>query len=68
MPLAAHANWDGGTLHLEAALGHATELSRPLLRFATEGAPADEASARRLGEEAAEGLRKAGASGYLATA
>ena len=68
MPLAAHATWDGGTLHLEAALGHATELTAPLLRFTTEGAPADEAAARRLGEEAAEGLRKAGAAGYLATA
>jgi hydroxymethylbilane synthase len=68
MPLAAHATWDGGTLHLEAALGHATKLTMPLLRFTVEGAPADEASARRLGEEAAEGLRRAGASGYLGAA
>ena len=68
MPLAAHATWEGGTLHLEAALGHATELTRPLLRLTVEGAPADEAAARRLGEEAAEGLRQAGAAGYLATA
>jgi hydroxymethylbilane synthase len=68
MPLAAHATWDGGTLHLEAALGHATELTAPLLRFTAEGAPADEAAARRLGEEAADGLRNAGASGYLASA
>ena len=65
MPLAAHATWEGGTLHLEAALGHASQLTLPLLRFTVEGAPADEASARRLGEEAAEGLRQAGASGYL---
>jgi hydroxymethylbilane synthase len=68
MPLAAHATWEGGTLHLEAALGHATELTRPLLRFTVEGVPADEAAARRLGEEAAQGLRQAGAAGYLATA
>ncbi|MEI6025641.1 MAG: hydroxymethylbilane synthase [Betaproteobacteria bacterium] len=68
MPLAAHATWEGGTLHLEAALGHATQLTLPLLRFTVEGAPADEASARRLGEEAAEGLRQAGASGYLGAA
>ena len=68
MPLAAHATWEGGTLHLEAALGHATQLTLPLLRFTVEGAPADEASARRLGEEAAEGLRRAGASGYLGAA
>jgi hydroxymethylbilane synthase len=68
MPLAAHATWEGGTLHLEAALGHATQLTMPLLRFTVEGVPADEASARRLGEEAAEGLRSAGASGYLGAA
>jgi hydroxymethylbilane synthase len=68
MPLAAHATWEGGTLRLEAALGHATQLTQPLLRFTVEGAPADEASARRLGEEAAEGLRLAGASGYLGAA
>jgi hydroxymethylbilane synthase len=49
-------------------LGHATELTAPLLRFTAEGAPADEAAARRLGEEAADGLRNAGASGYLASA
>ena len=68
MPLAAHATWEGGTLHLEAALGHASQLTLPLLRFTVEGAPADEISARRLGEEAAEGLRQAGASGYLGAA
>jgi hydroxymethylbilane synthase len=68
MPLAAHATWEGGTLHLEAALGHALQPTLPLLRFTVEGAPADEASARRLGEEAAQGLRLAGASGYLGAA
>jgi hydroxymethylbilane synthase len=55
-------------LRLEAALGHATQLTLPLLRCTVEGAPADEASARRLGEEAAQGLRLAGASGYLGAA
>lgn len=68
MPLAAHATWEGGTLHLEAALGHALQPTLPLLRFTVEGAPADEVSARRMGEEAAQGLRLAGASGYLGTA
>jgi hydroxymethylbilane synthase len=68
MPLAAHATWTAGSLHLEAALGHATQLTLPLLRYTVEGVPADEASARRLGEEAAEGLRRAGASGYLGAA
>lgn len=68
MPLAAHASWEGGTLHLEAALGHASQLTMPLLRFTVEGAPADEASARHLGEAAAQGLRRAGAAGYLGAA
>jgi hydroxymethylbilane synthase len=68
MPLAAHATWRAGTLHLEAALGHATQPTLPLLRFNVQGVPADEASARRLGEEAADGLRRAGASGYLGAA
>lgn len=65
MPLAAHASWEGGTLHLEAALGDASELARPLLRCTVEGAPADDVAARLMGEEAAQSLREAGASGYL---
>ena len=31
MPLAAHASWRGGSLHVEALLGHASEPARPVL-------------------------------------
>lgn len=70
MPLAAHAVWhDGGTqLVLSAALGHSTELTRPLLRTQVHASAADlpdEAAARALGERAASLLRDAGAGGYL---
>jgi hydroxymethylbilane synthase len=66
MPLAAHAVWHGGTLRLEAALGDAQQLTRPLLRATVEGVPVDEASARALGERAAAALRQGGAASYLA--
>lgn len=65
MPLAAHAVWRGGALHLDAALGHATELTRPLLVTQVSGTPVDERSARALGEQAAARLREAGAGAYL---
>jgi hydroxymethylbilane synthase len=66
MPLAAHAVWSGNTLQLDAALGHGTELTRPLLTTRVAGTPVDEASARTLGEQAAANLRAAGAGRYLA--
>jgi hydroxymethylbilane synthase len=66
MPLAAHAVWRGDTLVMDAALGHATELTRPLLSTQVSGRPTDEASARALGEHAAARLREAGAGSYLA--
>jgi hydroxymethylbilane synthase len=65
MPLAAHAVWRGDTLVMDAALGHATELTRPLLATQVSGRPTDEASARALGEQAAARLREAGAGTYL---
>jgi hydroxymethylbilane synthase len=65
MPLAAHAVWDGATLRLEAALGDAQALTRPLLRTQVEGQPGDADAARALGEQAAAQLRTAGAAGYL---
>jgi hydroxymethylbilane synthase len=68
MPLAAHAVWDGPVLRLEAALGDAQQLTRPLLRTRVEGRPADAAAARALGESAAAQLRAAGAGSYLACA
>ena len=66
MPLAAHAVWDGPVLRLEAALGDAQQLTRPLLRTSVEGRPADAEAARALGESAAAQLRAAGAGSYLA--
>ena len=65
MPLAAHAVWQGGTLHLRAALGDSEDVRRPLLHTAVSGVPVDEASARMLGEQAAAQLRAAGAGAYL---
>jgi len=65
MPLAAHAVWHGATLRLDAALGHSVDLARPLLLTQVQGAPADEAAARALGEQAAQQLRNAGAGRYL---
>jgi len=65
MPLAAHAVWEGDTLRLDAALGDAEQVMRPLLRTRVHAAPADEAAARALGERAAAELRSAGAGSYL---
>ncbi|MDP1900063.1 MAG: hydroxymethylbilane synthase [Rubrivivax sp.] len=65
MPLAAHAVWEGATLRLDAALGDAVDLKRPLLRTQLGAAVADEAAARALGTAAAERLRTAGAAAYL---
>jgi len=65
MPLAAHAVWEGETLRLDAALGDAEVVTRPLLRARLRAAVTDEASARALGERAAAQLRAAGAGGYL---
>ena len=65
MPLAAHARWRGGTLVLQAALGHAQQPLAPLLRSAAEAAVETDAQARSLGEQAAASLRSLGAVGYL---
>jgi hydroxymethylbilane synthase len=65
MPLAAHAVWEGDTLRLDAALGDAEQLTRPLLRTRVHAAVADEAAARALGERAAAELRSVGAGSYL---
>jgi hydroxymethylbilane synthase len=68
MPLAAHAVWQGDTLVLSAALGDASELTRPLLTTRLSAPIADEAAARALGAQGAERLRAAGASSYLPAA
>lgn len=66
VPLAAHAQWQGDTLQLQAALGDAATPTRPLLRSAVQGRPADAAAATALGVQAAEQLREQGAEAYLA--
>jgi hydroxymethylbilane synthase len=66
VPLAAFANWQGDTLLLRAALGHAESPTRPLLRARTQGSPRDAAAASALGEQAAASLREQGADAYLA--
>jgi hydroxymethylbilane synthase len=65
LPLAAHAHWQGGTLCLEAALGHAELHTSPLLRSSVAGDIADAAAARALGQQAAARLRDLGAGSYL---
>ncbi len=68
MPLAAHAVWQGDSLRLGAALGHAEDTGRALLRAAVAAEVKDEAAALALGERAAALLRDAGAAQYLPTA
>jgi hydroxymethylbilane synthase len=65
VPLAAHARWQGPTLRIEALLGDAEQLMRPLLRAASEGQPQDAAAARALGQAVADTLMAAGAADYL---
>lgn len=65
VPLAAHARWQGDTLVLQAALGHARTPLSPLLRARAEGPVTDDAQARALGEQAARALQAQGAADYL---
>jgi len=78
MPLAAYATFakpvagdplgSAGTLNLRAVLGHPEHTERPLLRAAASAPVATLADARALGERAAQALRDAGATAYLAAA
>jgi hydroxymethylbilane synthase len=65
LPLAAHAHWQGSTLCLDAALGHAEAHTSPLLRSGVAAEVSDAAAARALGQQAAERLRDLGAGSYL---
>jgi hydroxymethylbilane synthase len=65
LPLAAHAHWQGSTLCLNAALGHAEVHTSPLLRASVSADVADVAAALALGREAADRLRALGAGDYL---
>jgi hydroxymethylbilane synthase len=66
VPLAAHAQWRGDMLELQAALGHAEAPRSPLLRVVQRGAVDDDATACALGVRAAAALRELGADAYLA--
>lgn len=68
MPLAAHATWQGEWLHLDAALGDAADLARPLLRHSSSARVAEDADAIALGERCVAQLHALGADGYLAGA
>jgi hydroxymethylbilane synthase len=68
MPLAAHAQWHGDRLQVDAALGHATQHTRPLLRASVQGRPGDAQAATALGAVAAHQLQALGAGEYLAAA
>jgi hydroxymethylbilane synthase len=74
MPLAAHAVWQGDQLVINAALGHAEDPARVLLRDGAQAAvPLDAgatatAAANALGEQVAARLRGQGAAAYLAAA
>jgi hydroxymethylbilane synthase len=65
LPLAAHAHWQGATLCLNAALGHAEVHTSPLLRASVAADVTDVAAALALGRDAAERLRALGAGEYL---
>jgi hydroxymethylbilane synthase len=74
MPLAAHAVWQGTHLVINAALGHAEDTARVLLRTVARAdvplatGDAATAAANALGEQAAAQLRAQGAEAYLAAA
>jgi hydroxymethylbilane synthase len=74
MPLAAHAVWRGDQLTITAALGHAEDPARVLLRTVAQAAvPLDSgaaatAAADALGQQAAAQLRALDADIYLAAA
>ncbi len=68
MPLAAHAVVSGGQLRLEAALGHPTDASQPLLSARIESVAGDVSAADALGRQIAERLLAAGAAPYLQAA
>ena len=58
MPLAAHATWSGEQLCLDAALGDAEDVRRPLLRARAQAAVATDEQAQALGDEVAAALRR----------
>jgi len=68
MPLAAHATWNGDTLSLSVALGHALTPASTLLRATQQAVVLTDEQARALGDAAAQSLRDTGAAAYLVPA
>jgi hydroxymethylbilane synthase len=68
MPLAAHAAFNGETLTLRVALGHALTPASALLRATQQAVVQTEHEARSLGAAAAQSLRDNGAAAYLVPA
>jgi hydroxymethylbilane synthase len=64
MPLAAHAHWQAGRLHLAAVLGHPEEPGA-LVRVRSEAAVDGADQALRLGETVARALREQGGAAIL---
>lgn len=65
VPLAAHAHWVDGVLHLSAALGNAQKPTHPLLKTRLQSQPQTAEAAEALGLQAAQALMALGADGYL---
>jgi hydroxymethylbilane synthase len=66
MPLAAHARWAGGDMHLDVLIGEdVAEGARAPLRAQLQAAVTDEAQAEALGAQAAQALQQQGAADYL---
>jgi hydroxymethylbilane synthase len=68
MPLAAYATWQGESLQIDVAFGHALTPSAPLLRARRSADVRTDSEARLLGESAARMLRDAGGESYLLAA
>ena len=69
VPLAAHARWhDGGTLSLEAVVGHPEQADAPLLKASADATLDGAEAAESLGRRVADALRAQGAAAYLAAA
>lgn len=66
MPLAAHAHFEAGQMHIVAALGDAQDPRQPLLLSRLSGPVAELDAAHALGRQAAEALLAQGGQAYLA--
>jgi hydroxymethylbilane synthase len=65
VPLAAHAQWRGDALELQAALGDARDPARTLLYARVRSPAADAGAAEAVGAQAVALLRAQGAADYL---